>query len=228
MRCSFRFRPSGSGGAGRSRAGRPGGPGLQQDAGTPPVSGRLKVRVGSHAITYRGALTRLPAQDDGSYAVEGDADGGPRQRLGEARPHVIVRSREGGTSGSTVTFTGTASADGRVTELPADAVPRPSTRLLSRSRRTLAAPEAERAPAARARRRKRLPARGVAPPAPRRRPRPPSPEEPSPRAAPEAECRRPSSSNRLAEEPTSRAALEDDAVLGRRTLPPRRRTRGGR
>uniref|UniRef100_UPI00403FFF0B hypothetical protein n=1 Tax=Streptomyces sp. DG1A-41 TaxID=3125779 RepID=UPI00403FFF0B len=31
-------------------------PGLQQDAGAQPVAGRLKIRVGSHSVTYRGAV----------------------------------------------------------------------------------------------------------------------------------------------------------------------------
>ena len=47
-------------------------PGLQHDAGADPVAGRLKVRVGSHSVTYRGSV-RVSARDDGSYAVEGDA-----------------------------------------------------------------------------------------------------------------------------------------------------------
>ncbi len=47
-------------------------PGLQHDAGADPVAGRLKVRVGSSSITYRGSV-RVTAEDDGSYAVEGDA-----------------------------------------------------------------------------------------------------------------------------------------------------------
>ncbi|MFF3711169.1 SRPBCC family protein [Streptomyces phaeochromogenes] len=106
-------------------------PGLQQDAGTPPVSGRLKVRVGGHAITYRGALTVTP-QDDGTYAVEADATEARGSGTVKLALTLALRSREGDPSGSTVTFTGTASADGRVTELPADAVTSATTRLLSR------------------------------------------------------------------------------------------------
>ncbi|MFD8820421.1 carbon monoxide dehydrogenase, partial [Streptomyces sp. NPDC059627] len=41
-------------------------PGLQQDAGAAPGTGRLKVRIGSHSITYRGSL-RVSPRDDGSY-----------------------------------------------------------------------------------------------------------------------------------------------------------------
>ncbi|WP_107102655.1 SRPBCC domain-containing protein [Streptomyces phaeochromogenes] len=116
-------------------------PGLQQDAGTPPVSGRLKVRVGGHAITYRGALTVTP-QDDGTYAVEADATEARGSGTVKLALTLALRSREGDPSGSTVTFTGTASADGRVTELPADAVTSATTRLLSRFAEGLAVPDA--------------------------------------------------------------------------------------
>ncbi|WP_328845661.1 SRPBCC family protein [Streptomyces sp. NBC_00258] len=110
-------------------------PGLQQDAGTPPVSGRLKVRVGGHAITYRGALTVSP-QDDGTYALEADATEARGSGTVKLALTLALRSRE---DGSAVTFTGTASADGRVTELPADAVASATTRLLSRFAEGLAA-----------------------------------------------------------------------------------------
>jgi len=116
-------------------------PGLQQDAGTPPVSGRLKVRVGGHAITYRGALTVTP-QDDGTYAVEADATEARGSGTVKLALTLSLRPREDDPSGSTVTFTGTASADGRVTELPADAVTSATTRLLSRFAEGLAVPDA--------------------------------------------------------------------------------------
>ncbi|WP_043667285.1 SRPBCC domain-containing protein [Streptomyces xylophagus] len=103
-------------------------PGLQQDAGTEPVAGRLKVRVGSHSITYRGAV-RVSAQDDGSYAVEGDAT--EARGTGSVKLALTVRIRETDT-GSTLTFDGTATADGRVTELAPDAVSAAATRLLDR------------------------------------------------------------------------------------------------
>ncbi|MEU9955954.1 SRPBCC domain-containing protein [Streptomyces sp. NPDC050982] len=122
-------------------------PGLQQDAGTPPVSGRLKVRVGGHAITYRGALTVSP-HDDGTYAVEADATEARGSGTVKLALTLSLRAREDDPSGSTVTFTGTASADGRVTELPADAVTSATTRLLSRFAEGLAAPDAGAAAAA--------------------------------------------------------------------------------
>jgi carbon monoxide dehydrogenase subunit G len=103
-------------------------PGLQQDAGTDPVAGRLKVRVGGHSITYRGSV-RLSARDDGSYAVEGDAT--EARGTGSVKLALTLRVRESD-GGSTLTFDGTATADGRVTELAPDAVSTATTRLLER------------------------------------------------------------------------------------------------
>jgi carbon monoxide dehydrogenase subunit G len=103
-------------------------PGLQQDAGTPPVSGRLKVRVSGHTITYRGAL-RVTAQDDGTYAVEGDAT--EARGAGSVKLALAVRlvPADGGT---TLAFSGMASGDGRVAELAPDAVLSAGVRLLGR------------------------------------------------------------------------------------------------
>ena len=103
-------------------------PGLQQDAGTEPVAGRLKVRVGGHSITYRGSV-RVCAGDDGSYAVEGDAT--EARGTGSVKLALTVRVRKSD-GGSTITFDGTATADGRVTELAPDAVHAATTRLLER------------------------------------------------------------------------------------------------
>lgn len=103
-------------------------PGLQQDAGTPPVSGRLKVRVGGHTITYRGTV-RVTARDDGSYAVEGDATEARGPGTVKLALALTLTPSEGGT---TVTITGTTTADGRVADLPPDAVSATTGRLLNR------------------------------------------------------------------------------------------------
>ncbi|MDX3049003.1 SRPBCC family protein, partial [Streptomyces scabiei] len=103
-------------------------PGLQQDAGTAPVAGRIKVRVAGHTITYRGTL-RVTARDDGSYAVEGDA--AEARGTGTVRLALTLRLTPA-SEGTTLTCTGTATADGRITELPADAVASAATRLLGR------------------------------------------------------------------------------------------------
>ncbi|WP_406458172.1 SRPBCC domain-containing protein [Streptomyces sp. NBC_01622] len=113
-------------------------PGLQQDAGTEPVAGRLKVRVAGHSITYRGSV-RVSARDDGSYTVEGDA--AEARGTGSVKLALTLRVRESD-GGSTITFDGTATADGRVTELASDAVHAAATRLLERFAANLGA-EAE-------------------------------------------------------------------------------------
>ncbi|MFB7458115.1 SRPBCC family protein [Streptomyces sp. NPDC056188] len=103
-------------------------PGLQQDAGGEPVTGRLKMRIGGHSITYRGTL-RVRALDEGSYAVEGDAT--ESRGSGSVKFTLTLRLRDTD-GGSTVTFDGTATAEGRVTELPPDSVHAATTRLLTR------------------------------------------------------------------------------------------------
>ncbi|MET8407891.1 SRPBCC domain-containing protein [Streptomyces sp. NPDC005195] len=110
-------------------------PGLQQDAGTAPVSGRLRVRVGGHTITYRGAV-RVVAQDDGAYAVEGD--GAEARGTGTVKLALTLRlaPAEGGT---TLVVTGTATADGRLAELAPATVAAAATRLLNRFAENLAA-----------------------------------------------------------------------------------------
>ncbi|MEV6023927.1 SRPBCC family protein [Streptomyces sp. NPDC052036] len=109
-------------------------PGLQQDAGTDPVAGRLKVRIGGHTITYRGTL-RIAARDDGSYLVEGEATEARGTGAMKLSLSLRLRPAEGGT---TVVFTGGATGDGRIAELPADAVTSAGTRLLGRSAENLA------------------------------------------------------------------------------------------
>ncbi|MQY36071.1 hypothetical protein SRB17_40680 [Streptomyces sp. RB17] len=103
-------------------------PGLQQDAGAEPVAGRLKLRVGGHSVTYRGTA-RVAARADGTYTVEADAT--EARGTGAVKLALTLRLAvaEGGT---TVTVEGTADADGRIAELPADAVHAAATRLLNR------------------------------------------------------------------------------------------------
>ncbi|MEU9982687.1 SRPBCC domain-containing protein [Streptomyces sp. NPDC050856] len=120
-------------------------PGFQQDAdaSADPLSGRLKVRVGGHTITYRGAL-RVAEREDGVLSVEGE--GAEARGTGSAKLALTVRlaPAEGGT---TLAFTGTTSADGRLAELEPDAATSAAHRLLDRFAESLA----ETAPAASAR-----------------------------------------------------------------------------
>ncbi|MFJ4470057.1 SRPBCC domain-containing protein [Streptomyces sp. NPDC089424] len=121
-------------------------PGLQQEAGAEPVAGRLKVRVGSHSITYRGTV-RVTARDDGSYAVEGEASEARGTGAVELALTVRLRGTDGGT---TLTVQGGASADGRITELPADTVHSAVTRLLDRTAEKLATDAGQRQEASKA------------------------------------------------------------------------------
>ncbi|MFI9374799.1 SRPBCC domain-containing protein [Streptomyces parvulus] len=114
-------------------------PGLQQDAGAEPVAGRLKVRIGSHSITYRGAL-HLSAREDGTYAAEGDATESRGTGAVALALTLSVREAEGG---ATLAFAGTATADGRVTELPGEAVASATARLLTRFAENLGTAAAE-------------------------------------------------------------------------------------
>ncbi|MCF2129741.1 carbon monoxide dehydrogenase subunit G [Strepomyces sp. STD 3.1] len=119
-------------------------PGLQQDAGAEPVAGRLKVRIGSHSITYRGAL-HLSARPDGTYAVEGDATESRGTGAVTLALTLSVRDAEGG---ATLGFAGTATADGRVTELPEESVTSATARLLTRFAENLGTAAAEEQPPA--------------------------------------------------------------------------------
>ncbi len=150
-------------------------PGLQHDAGAEPVTGRLKLRIGGSSITYRGTV-RVSARDDGSYAVEGEA--------AEARGNGTVRlslrlTPRAEDAGTALVVTGTATADGRVTELPRDAVASAVTRLLSRFAENLgAAAETAEPPAPRSPRNTSEPA--TSSPASRRTSRPPRRGRPGP------------------------------------------------
>nr|WP_145487044.1 MULTISPECIES: SRPBCC family protein [Streptomyces] len=103
-------------------------PGLQQDAGAPPVAGRLKLRVGGHSVTYRGTA-RVLARQDGAYTVEGDAT---EARGSGAVTFALTLRLADAEGGTTVTAEGGADASGRIAELPADTVAAAATRLLTR------------------------------------------------------------------------------------------------
>ncbi|MFJ3527393.1 SRPBCC domain-containing protein [Streptomyces sp. NPDC090132] len=112
-------------------------PGLQQDADASagPLAGRLKVRVGGHTITYRGAL-RIAAPADGptgdaTYGVSVTGEGVEARGTGSVKLALTVRltERDGGTA---ITFEGTVSGDGRLVELDAEAALAAAHRLLDR------------------------------------------------------------------------------------------------
>ncbi|MHC0432461.1 SRPBCC domain-containing protein [Streptomyces sp. O3] len=110
-------------------------PGLQRDVADEGVGGRLKVRIAGHTITYRGSL-RLARQSSREYAIEGDAT----EARGTGVVKLALTLRLSATDdGTTLTFTGTATADGRAAELDPGAVDSAARRLLNRCATGLAA-----------------------------------------------------------------------------------------
>ncbi|MEU6676946.1 SRPBCC domain-containing protein [Streptomyces sp. NPDC046853] len=107
-------------------------PGLQRDAdeSARPLSGRLKVRVGGHTITYRGAA-RVAARGDGAFAIEGE--GVEVRGGGSVKLSLTVRldPAEDG-SGTRLVFAGTGAGEGRVAESSPQAVENAVRRLLDR------------------------------------------------------------------------------------------------
>ncbi|WP_326678228.1 SRPBCC domain-containing protein [Streptomyces sp. NBC_01237] len=105
-------------------------PGLQQDAeaSAGPLAGRLKIRADGHTITYRGAL-RLSGPDGDRFSVTGE--GAEARGTGAAKLELSIGLTETD-GGTTLTFTGTASGDGRLKELDAAAALSAAHRLLDR------------------------------------------------------------------------------------------------
>ncbi|MFI7005976.1 SRPBCC family protein [Streptomyces sp. NPDC050145] len=101
-------------------------PGFQRDASGD--GGRLKVRIGGTAITYRGAV-QVTETPDGSFTLTGD--GTEARGTGAVAFELTVRVAASD-GGSRVTFTGTGTGDGRVAELDEDAVTSAARRLLGR------------------------------------------------------------------------------------------------
>ncbi|MFF8613552.1 hypothetical protein [Streptomyces sp. NPDC015350] len=115
-------------------------PGLQQDAeaSAGPLSGRLKVRVDGHTITYRGTLRITDApRDGGSEGEHGAAEilvtgeGSEARGGGSAKLTLTIdlTERDGGTA---IGFTGTVGGDGRLLDLDAAAALAAGRRLLDR------------------------------------------------------------------------------------------------
>ncbi|MFB6814760.1 carbon monoxide dehydrogenase [Streptomyces sp. NPDC056347] len=111
-------------------------PGLQQDAdaSADPLSGRLRIRVDGHTITYRGALRLTDGtggEEDGDAVVLVTGEGAEARGGGSVRLRLTVRltARDGGTA---IGFAGTADGDGRILELDAAAALAAAGRLLDR------------------------------------------------------------------------------------------------
>ncbi|QES42817.1 carbon monoxide dehydrogenase subunit G [Streptomyces venezuelae] len=119
-------------------------PGLQRDEGRDeggegqtagPLSGRLKVRVDGHSITYRGSA-RTDARKDGTYALE--AEGEEVRGSGSVKFTLTVRL-EPLPEGTNLVFGGSGTADGRITEGSPQAVESAVHRLLDRFAEALGA-----------------------------------------------------------------------------------------
>ncbi|GAA3013831.1 hypothetical protein Sfulv_28180 [Streptomyces fulvorobeus] len=110
-------------------------PGLQQDADASagPLSGRLKVRIDGHTITYRGVL-ELASRGDDIFSVAGE--GVEARGAGSAKLSLTLTLTETG-GGTTIEFAGTAGGDGRIAELEDAAALAAAHRLLDRFTRQL-------------------------------------------------------------------------------------------
>ncbi|MFJ9041024.1 carbon monoxide dehydrogenase subunit G [Streptomyces sp. NPDC102406] len=101
-------------------------PGFQRDASGD--EGRLKVRIEGHTITYRGTV-RVVEQPDGSFAMTGE---GAEARGAGGVKFALTARVTAADGGAALTFTGTGSGDGRVADLPREAVVSAAHRLLNR------------------------------------------------------------------------------------------------
>ncbi|MFH7598795.1 SRPBCC domain-containing protein [Streptomyces racemochromogenes] len=111
-------------------------PGLQQDADTGAaagtaagaVAGRLRLRVGSSSVTYRGTLA-LSERDPEQFAAE--CEGAEVRGNGTVKLSALLRltSHDGGTR---LEFTGEATAEGRTAGFDQEALTTAVRRLLDR------------------------------------------------------------------------------------------------
>ncbi|MYT22603.1 carbon monoxide dehydrogenase, partial [Streptomyces sp. SID7760] len=112
-------------------------PGLQQDAdaASGPVSGRLKLRVGGHTVTYRGALN-VTERDPDRFTVAGE---GSEIRGSGAVKLVLGLLLTPAEDGTRLEFTAEGTADGRAAGFPPEATATAVRRLLDRAAEQLAA-----------------------------------------------------------------------------------------
>ncbi|MFF7848981.1 SRPBCC family protein [Streptomyces sp. NPDC007910] len=107
-------------------------PGLQRDAGADPLAGRLRVRVGGHTITYRGALRIV--ERDGAITYEGEGAEVRGKGGAELSLTVVLTPVAEGTS---LSFTGALTATGRLAGETDATRTAAGTRLLDRFVETL-------------------------------------------------------------------------------------------
>ncbi|MFE0735454.1 SRPBCC family protein [Streptomyces sp. NPDC058855] len=104
-------------------------PGLQRDADAEadPLSGRLKVRVGGHTITYRGSVRIV--ERDGALTYEGRGTEVRGQGTAEISLTVVLTPLAEGTG---LGFTGALEATGRLAEATEQARATAGARILDR------------------------------------------------------------------------------------------------
>ncbi|MEU9045098.1 MULTISPECIES: hypothetical protein [unclassified Kitasatospora] len=105
------------------------------------ISGRLKLRIGSSTITYKGVLSLIGGRE-GVLTVL--AEGQEARGSGEATATVRVSVADGAEDGTAVIrFTGDLSATGRLTEFDGESLDATGRRLLDRFAAALVAPEGD-------------------------------------------------------------------------------------
>ncbi|MFD3956501.1 MULTISPECIES: SRPBCC domain-containing protein [Streptomyces] len=111
-------------------------PGIQQDAdgSASPLAGRLKFRACGHTITYRGELKlsgpeAAESADGDRFTVTGEGVEARGTGVVKLALTVSLTAADGGT---TLTYSGTASGDGRLAELEEGAALTAAQRLLDR------------------------------------------------------------------------------------------------
>ncbi|MGA5867973.1 SRPBCC family protein [Streptomyces cinereoruber] len=102
-------------------------PGLQRDADTEPLTGRLKVRVGGHTITYWGAVRIV--ERDGAITYEGEGTEARGKGGAELSLTVVLTPVAEGTN---LSFTGALTATGRLADETDETRAATGARLLDR------------------------------------------------------------------------------------------------
>ncbi|MFD9062254.1 hypothetical protein ACFVZ3_12100 [Kitasatospora purpeofusca] len=103
------------------------------------IGGRLKLRIGTSSITYKGVLSLIEGREGVLTAF---AEGQEARGSGEATATVRISVAEGTEQGtSVVRFTGDLSATGRLTEFDGETLDAAGRRLLDRFAAALASPD---------------------------------------------------------------------------------------
>ncbi|MFF2354016.1 hypothetical protein ACFVVL_30100 [Kitasatospora sp. NPDC058115] len=107
--------------------------------GAEEIGGRLKLRIGTSTITYKGVLSLIEGREGVLTAF---AEGQEARGSGEATATVRISVTEGAAEGTAVVrFTGDLSATGRLTEFDDETLTAAGRRLLDRFAAALASPE---------------------------------------------------------------------------------------